>query len=93
MIQSYSKSRLGSDGIKYLNSKAVPKGGWGAGDLCLFFFFLMLFSNMKHFIAIYVYLFIPGYSSYISKCTGLGKEYKVNTIKNNSSVTTFSLKS
>lgn len=47
---------------------------------------------MKHFFTIYVYLFIPGYSSYISKFTGLGKEYMVNTIKNNSSVTTFSLK-
>lgn len=56
--------------------------------------FFMLFSHMKHFASIYIYLFIPGYSSYISKFTGLGKEYIVNTIKkNNSSVTTFSLES
>jgi len=53
----------------------------------------MLFSNMKRFITIFIYLFLPGYSSYISKFTALGKEYIVHTIKNNSSVTTFSLKS
>lgn len=36
---------------------------------------------MKCFITIYIDLFIPGYSSYISKFTGLDKEYIVNTIK------------